>query len=470
MLEEARNQKLIKRIEKLLEKYEITEDISYSVQEKDKVYQCVIRYYKNKRWGQFWASTTYKVEKGNLRNAKKRAEQIANIFKQTVKTYNEQKNNSKSSINNIIDIQSIVELNTTNYNPNKTTKADWDFYEYMEYWLYKIIKKSVAEDTFNGYKRQVTGWLKRYFTMKEHKRTVKEITADDLDDFYDYLRENHLKNATIDHYNDNISSAYKSLLKKKLVRYNPTDLVDAIVIEENEVSTYTKSEIVKLFDILKGDIIELPTLIDGYYGLRRSEIIGLREQVFDFENNNFIINHVAIQNDGKDNKEKVYFKDKTKSKKGYRSLPLFPDVKDAILEKLKRIEENKKIFGDSYNHKYDGYIFVQDNGDLIQPNFFTKRFGKIIERHKLKKITPHGLRHSIATLLHLEGVDIRDLQDWLGHQNITSTNRYTRSDYKKQVETGKAVTKIFDIINNNGNEEKKTKRYISKKKNIQIAV
>ena len=49
----------------------------------------------------------------------------------------------------------------------------------------------------------------------------------------------------------------------------------------------------------------------------------------------------------------------------------------------------------------------------------------------MKKITPHGLRHSIATLLHLEGVDIRDLQDWLGHQNISSNNRYTRSDYKK---------------------------------------
>lgn len=466
MLEEARNQKLIKRINGLLEKYKISEDITYSIQEKDNVYQCVIRYQKDRKWDQFWFSTGFRVEKGNLRNAKKTTEEIADIFKQTVK----EKKSEKSEQNlNIIDFQSLAELNTTNYNPNRTTKADWDFYEYMEYWLYKIIKKSVAKDTFNGYQRNVIGWMKKYFTVKEHKKPVKEITADDLDDFYDYLRDNNLKNASIDHYNDNISSAFKFLLRKKLVRYNPTELINPIVVEVVEVSTYTKSEIVKLFEVLKGDIIELPTLIDGYYGLRRSEIIGLRKEVFDFENDNFIINHVAIQNDGKDNTEKVYFQDRTKSKKGYRNLPLFPEVKDAISKKLERIEENKKIFGNAYNHEYDDYICVRDNGDLIQPNYFTKRFAKIIKQNDLKKITPHGLRHSIATLLHLEGVDIRDLQDWLGHQNISSTNRYTRSDYKKQVSTGKTVTKIFE--NTNNNETKKIgKRFIVKKKNIHIAV
>ncbi len=444
MLEEARYQKLIKRIKDLNEKYKISEDITYSLQEKDNVYQCVIRYQKNGRWDQLWASTGLKVEKGNLRNAKKSAEEIANVFREEVAQNNDKR--KKQNVN-IIDFQSIVELNTTNYNTNKTTKADWDFYEYMEFWLYKVIRKSVEQDTFNGYERNVTKRLKDYFTMDEHRKKVKEITADDLENFYDYLRDNNLKNASVDHYNDNISSAFKYLLRKKEIRYNPTDLIEPISQEIVEVNTYNKAEIMTLFEILKGDSIELATYIDAYYGLRRSEIIGLREQVFDFEDNNFIINHVAIQNDGKKNKEKIYFKDKTKSKKGYRSFPLLPEIKKMIIEKLERIEECKKIFGDTYNHKYDGYIFVHDNGDIMQPNYFTKRFSKIIERNNLKKITPHGLRHSIATLLHLQGVDIRDLQDWLGHQNISSTNRYTRSDYKKQVATANVVAQIFETPN-----------------------
>ncbi|MCI8397663.1 MAG: tyrosine-type recombinase/integrase [Clostridia bacterium] len=437
MLEEARCQKLNDRISKLLEKYNISENFSYSTQEKDGVYQCVIKYQVEKTWKSLWVSTGYKAEKGNLRKAKKTAEDIASIFKQKITTKNEEKQNKQKQNINFLDFQRLVELNTTNYDPNKTTRADWDFYEYMEYWLYKIIKHSVERDTFDGYEKIVTRRTRNYFTMKEHKKAVKEITANDLDDFYNYLRESGLKNATIDHYNDNISSAFNFLLKKKEVRFNPTEMIEPIVVEIKEVPTYTREEIKILFDILKNDPIRLPTIFDGYYGLRRSEIIGLRIDVFDFENNNFVINHVAIQCNGNQYKEKVYFKDKTKSKKGCRVFPLFEDVKEAVLEKIQRIEQCKKVFGNSYNHKYDGYLCVHDNGDLIQPNYFTKRFKKIIDRNGLKKITPHGLRHSIATLLHLENVDVRDLQDWLGHESITSTNRYTRSDYKKQVTTRK---------------------------------
>lgn len=461
MLEEARNQKLINRISKLSEKYDISENISHTIQEKDGIYQCVISYQKNGKWDLFWASTGYKVEKGNQRNANNKAKEIEQIFRETVKTYKEK---PKVQNFNIVDIQALLELNTTNYNPSKETKADWDFYTYMEYWLYNIIKPSVELDTFNGYKRQVTGRLKDYFTQKEHQKTVKEITADDLDDFYAYLRK-ELSNATIDHYNDNISSAFKYLLKKKIVRYNPTDLINPITVERTEVSTYNREEIIQLLEILKDDIIELPTLYDGFYGLRRSEIIGLREQVFDFEEDYFFINHVAIQNDGKDNVEKVYFKDKAKSKKGYRTFPLFENIKAATLRKLERIEKNKKIFGNSYNHKYDGYLFVHDNGNLIQPHYFTERFRKIIQKNGLKPITPHGLRHSIATLLHLEGVDIRDIQDWLGHENISSTNIYTRGDYQKQVQTGKVVMQLFG---SNRKIEKQVK--YKQKKNIHIAV
>lgn len=49
----------------------------------------------------------------------------------------------------------------------------------------------------------------------------------------------------------------------------------------------------------------------------------------------------------------------------------------------------------------------------------------------------------------MEGVDIRDLQDWLGHQSVASTNRYTRSDYQRQLETGRTIEKIFGNIDSN---------------------
>lgn len=83
--------------------------------------------------------------------------------------------------------------------------------------------------------------------------------------------------------------------------------------------------------------------------------------------------------------------------------------------------------------------------------------------------------------MHLEGVDIRDLQDWLGHENITSTNRYTRTDYKKQVMTGNAVTKIFEKQEQKGDSNQSehqkyedAKKFvldkIAQKKNIHMPV
>ena len=307
-----------------------------------------------------------------------------------------------------------------------------------------MIKHTVQKNTFVGYKRNVERYLKEYFSMEEHKKKVKEITVDDLDDFFNFLRrEKKLKDVSIDHYKDNISSAFKSLLRKKLIRYNPIELTDPLKEETVEVSVYNRKEILNLFDVLEDDPIYLPSKFASYYGLRRSEILGIRIEILDLENNYFTINHVALQDDSKDAEERVYFLDKTKSKKGTRTLPIFPEIKEDIINKINRIEKCKEFYGNTYNYKYDGYLFVHDNGDFILPNYFTKRFGKIIRRNKMKKVTPHGLRHSNATLLHMEGVDIRDLQDWLGHQSIASTNRYTRSDYQRQLETGKAIERIF---------------------------
>ena len=116
MLKEARNQKLITRINKLLQKYTISEDITYSLQEKDGIYQCVIKYQKDGVWDSLWASTGLKKERGNIRQAKKEAEEIADIFKATVK--DKISNNEEKEIS-ISNFQVLAELNTTNYNPKK---------------------------------------------------------------------------------------------------------------------------------------------------------------------------------------------------------------------------------------------------------------------------------------------------------------------------------------------------------------
>lgn len=475
MLTEASKQKISERIKKLTKDNIVSLDISYSVQTKDGIFQCVIKYHFEgfKKWVSFWVTTGIRDVGGNNRAtthqrrlANKEAKTIQEYFLNEVTRLQKEKE-EKNKTMTLGEIQKLVQLNTTNFDPTVETKADWDFFRFMKYWVDYIIVGHVEFNTYQGYHRNVYVYMQEYFTMKEHKKTVKEITAEDLEDFYNFLRtKKNLSNASIVHYNNNISSAFQWLLKKKYVRYNPRDLVTPIKVDVVEVPTYSKSEVEELMDILEDDPIELPALFACFYGLRRSEILGIRIQVFDFEKNYFVINHVVLQDESKNAKQKLHFRDKTKSKKGYRTLPLFKEVKDAVLKKIERIKKCQEFFGNRYNHEYDGYLFVHDNGNFILPNYFSKRFGKLVERFGLKKITPHGLRHTNATLLHMEGVDIRDLQDWLGHQSIASTNRYTRSDYQKQLKTAKAVKKIFnkEVLLGNPNEKIKRKLFLTKKK------
>lgn len=95
-------------------------------------------------------------------------------------------------------------------------------------------------------------------------------------------------------------------------------------------------------------------------------------------------------------------------------------------------------------YKNADYLCVDEVGNLIRPNYITTEFCKIIRKENMKKIRFHDLRHSYATLLLSQGIGMKDIQEWLGHADITTTsNTYAHYDY--QLKT-KAAEAIFDAL------------------------
>ena len=88
-------------------------------------------------------------------------------------------------------------------------------------------------------------------------------------------------------------------------------------------------------------------------------------------------------------------------------------MREFVIKKIERIEKCKKLFGNKYNHEYDEYLCVQDNGKLIRPNYYSKRFKKIIEKHNLPEIRLHDIRHSIATILRMNNIQLADIRIFL---------------------------------------------------------
>ena len=85
-------------------------------------------------------------------------------------------------------------------------------------------------------------------------------------------------------------------------------------------SFYSVAELERLFQAVKGDPVEFPVLMAAFYGLRRSEIMGLRWQTIDFVGNTITIDHTVVQFRSK-GKTKVIQKDRTKNASSCRSLP-----------------------------------------------------------------------------------------------------------------------------------------------------
>lgn len=76
---------------------------------------------------------------------------------------------------------------------------------------------------------------------------------------------------------------------------NPADLVDRPKLNKFTGSFYTGEECNELLSVAQGTYFELPVIFAGFYGIRRSEALGLRWSAFDFEHDTFTINHTRIE-------------------------------------------------------------------------------------------------------------------------------------------------------------------------------
>lgn len=387
-----------------------TNSINSHLKIKNERYHMVIGYKDaNGEWKQKWKSTGLPV-RGN----KKRAEKM-------LRDYTEQ---IRKSLNNSI----VLHSDNTSTSPTLVTFAD-----YLLIWLEQH-KANIRASTYLSYSAIIKGQIVPYF--QERGTLLVDLNQVDISDYYNSLYEKGILPNSVKKYHANIRKALDFAYKREMIPSNPADKVQLRKANHYVAEYYSIDELNLLFENLKQDKhwLEDIVLVTSFYGLRRSEVLGLKWDCIDFEKNVISIEHTVTTGLDEDGKNYLELSDSTKTTASKRELPLVDMIKKLLLLKREQQTLYRRICGNSYQREYLGYIFVDELGEIINPNRITHSFRRYLESKKLKRIRFHDLRHSCASLMLNNGIELKKIQQWLGHTDISTTaNIYAHLNKESQV-------------------------------------
>lgn len=262
------------------------------------------------------------------------------------------------------------------------------FADYLERWL-KIAKSTIAITTYSSYDGMMKSTIVPWF--RKTGVTITKLTAQDIQDFYT-AQLARVKSNTVIHYHALIHRALKYAVKTDQLSVNPADKVDRPRKNGFQPAFYDKDEINQLLACVKGTLIETPVMLAAFYGLRRSEAVGLRWDAIDFQQNTITIQHtvIACRLNGK---YEVIARDTTKTKSSRRTLPLAAPIRKYLLDLRVRQAENRRLCGNCYCKDYEGYICINEMGYLLNPNRVSAMFELTLQQNHLRHIRFHDLRH-----------------------------------------------------------------------------
>lgn len=275
------------------------------------------------------------------------------------------------------------------------------FNKYAQKWLDEYARPKLAQRTIQGYK----DYLNNRILPEIGGMQLQNIKAYSIQQFLNSLTS-ELSTCSIKKYKALLSIMFNTAVKWQIIDFNPCIYVDIPKGKDVKIKPVflDKKEAENLLKCLENEPLKYQAIVRLALqcGMRRSEIVGLSWGDIDSENNTININKALSYLKGKGQIIK-----ETKNKSSTRIIYANKDLIN-LINKLPHTSE---------------YIFNKEHIDNI-----TKWFNRFLKRHNLKHMRFHDLRHTHATLLISNGVNMKVVSSRLGHSSINTTlNLYTHT-------------------------------------------
>lgn len=315
--------------------------------------------------------------------------------------------------------------------------------DYIRVWMDQIARK-VDEVTMQGYESLAKSHILPYFDEKKTK--LKDV---DHNTIQAYIDEKHkygrkdgkggLSPRSLRLHNNILHQTLDLAVKNKLIPMNPCQFVVLPQSERYEAQFYDSTQLQILFDAIQEERI-LPLIqITAFYGLRRSELLGLQWDSINFKARTMTIKHTVCK------VTKVVEKNKTKNATSHRTFPLTDEAMTIFIKAKQEEERNRRALGTEYQE--NNYIFKWQDGRPYSPDYISHRFHDLLKKHNLPQIRFHELRHSCASILISLGFSLKDVQEWLGHADIKMTaNIYAHLDVTRKNTVAASLTSNLSRI------------------------
>lgn len=245
-------------------------------------------------------------------------------------------------------------------------------------------------------------------------------------------------NTTINYHHRIIHKALNQAVKWQMVARNVADAVEAPKPDDVEISYVKRHELDRFIACIKDSAYYAIYMVAILTGMRQGEILGLQWQHIDFETGVIKVRQQLQYIPGQGYS---YPKPKQKS---IRDIPMPLPLNAVFREVRKEQFRLKGIYGDEYED--NNLVFCTPEGRPLSRSLITRNLSSTLEKHGFKHIRFHALRHTFATMARAAGAPMEDIQDLLGHADISTTkNMYTHVELEPLRDSIKKLTQYLDI-------------------------